>query len=174
MNKFYRLIRYDWPLHFVLLLTNWLPDNIVFIRLRGLLARPFFKKCGRKVGIGRNVVFYNPSKIEIGSWVYIAYGCWLSAGYRIIIEDEVLLGPYNVVATANHNREKKSFRFGAPTGEHILFKRGCWIGANCTILPGTIVGEGTVVGANTVVSGTVPDSCVYAGNPGKVKKEFHD
>ena len=35
-------------------------------RCPGKMARPFFKKCGKNLGIGRNVTFYNPSKIEIG------------------------------------------------------------------------------------------------------------
>jgi len=172
MKKFYRLIRYDWPLHFILLLTNWLPDNVICIRLRGLLAKPFFKKCGKSLGIGRNVVFYNPSEIEIGNWVYIAYGCWFLSPMSIIIEDEVLLGPYNVISTANHTRRNNSFRFGPPEGGPITLKRGCWIGAHCTILPGTVIGVGTVVGANTVVSGSVPDNSLYSGKLGEVKKNF--
>lgn len=173
-HKLYRLLRYDWPLHFVLLVTNWLPDNVTFIRLRGAMASPFFHKCGKKLGLGRNVVFYNPSKIEIGNLVYIAYGCWFSAGFEIIIEDEVLFGPYNVIATTNHTRINKSFRFGIPTGGRIICKKGSWIGANCTILPGSIIGDGTVIGANTVTSGSIPDNCVFAGNPGNIKKEFND
>lgn len=174
MNKFYRLLRYDWPLHFVLLFTNWLPDNVFFIRLRGYLARPFFKQCGKKLGIGRNVVFYEPAKIEFGNWVYIAYGCWFSAGFGVKIEDEVMFGPYNVITTSNHTRKNKSFRFGYPKGDRLVFKKGSWIGANCTILPGSVIGEGAVIGANTVVAGAVPDNCVFAGNPGEVKKELYD
>ena len=65
-----------------LLFTNWLPDNVIFINLRGRLARPFFKKCGKNLGIGRNVCFYNPSKMEIGTNVYIAYGCWFLGRYN--------------------------------------------------------------------------------------------
>lgn len=174
MNKLFRLLRYDWPLHFILLLTNWLPDNVFFIRLRGCIARPFFRKCGKKLGLGRNVVFYNPSNIEIGNWVYIAYGCWFSAGNRILIEDEVLFGPYNVIVTTNHTRKYGSFRFGVPEGDKVIFKKGCWIGANCTILPGSVIGKGTVVGANTVVSDVVRNNCVFAGISGTVKKELHD
>ena len=158
----------------MLLLTNWLPDNVFFIRLRGRLARPFFKKCGKRVGIGRNVVFYNPSQIEIGQLVYIAYGCWFSAYAGISIEDEVLFGPYVVVATSNHSRVKGSFRFGPPIGRSIRFKYGSWIGANSAILPGASIGEGTVIGANSVVKVDVPDNWVFAGNPGSVRKELYD
>ena len=174
MNKFVRLFRYDLPLHFVLQLTNWLPDNVVFIRLRGRLARPFFKKCGNRLGIGRNVTFYNPSKIEIGSDVYIAYGCWFSSGLGIIIEDEVLFGPYNVIATSNHTRLNGSFRFGKAVGKQIRFKKGSWIGANCTILAGTILGNGSVIAANSLAKGDIPDNCVFAGNPGEVKSYYNE
>jgi len=151
-----------------------MPDNVVFIRLRGALARPFFKKCGKKLGIGRNVVFYNPGQIQIGDWVYIAYGCWFSSSEGISIENEVQFGPYVVVATSNHSRYKASFRFGPPIGARILFKTGSWIGANCTILPGSIIGKGSVIGANSIVSGEVPDNCVFAGNHGQVKRIFND
>ena len=174
MNKVCRLIRHDWPLHFVLLITNWLPDNVFFIRLRGAMAKPFFKNCGKKPGIGRNVVFYDPSNIELGNWVYVAYGCWFSAGEGIEIGDEVLFGPYNVVATTNHTRHNGSFRFGTPKGSRVTIGNGCWIGANCTILQGSTIGRGTVIGTNSVVTGSIPDNCLYAGNPGQVKKEFND
>ncbi len=174
MNKLYRLLRYDWPMHWVLLLTNWLPDNIFFIRLRGGLVSPFFKSCGRKLGIGRNVVFYNPSRIEIGDWVYIAYGCWFSSSNGVKIEDEVLFGPFTVITTANHTRKNKSFRFGTAIGDQVIFKKGCWVGAHCTVLPGSIIGEGSVIGANSVVMGIVTPNCLYAGNPCEIKKEFHD
>jgi acetyltransferase-like isoleucine patch superfamily enzyme len=174
MNKAFRLLRYDWPLHFVLLLTNFLPDNVFILRLRGFLARPFFKRCGKQLGIGRNVVFYNPSKIELGNWVYIAYGCWFSASEAIEINDEVLFGPYNVITDSNHSRYNSSYRFGLPSADRIIFGKGCWIGASCTILKGSVIGDGTVIGANSVVSGNVPENCVFAGNPGSVKKAFND
>lgn len=174
MNKFVRLFRYDLPLHFVLRLTNWLPDNVTFIRLRGRLARPFFKKCGKRLGIGRNVTFYNPSQMEIGNDVYIALGCWFSASFGVKIEDEVLFGPYNVIATSNHTRLEGSFRFGKSVGKQICFKKGSWIGANCTVLAGTTLGNGSVIAANSLAKGDIPDNCVFAGNPGEVKSYYNE
>ena len=86
------LLRYEWPLHVVLLLTNWLPDNVIFLRLRGLLASFFLGECGDDLRLGRNVTFYNPSKIRIGSHVYLAYGCLCLAGDQpISIGDEVII-----------------------------------------------------------------------------------
>ena len=165
MNKFKRLLRHDLPLHFVLLFTNWLPDNVFFIRLRGRLASPFFKSCGERLGIGRNVTFYNPSKISIGHDVYIAQGCWFSANESITIEDEVLFGPYNIIASSNHTHFKGSFRFGAPQKKPITFKKGCWMGGHCTSTAGSVIGEGTVVSANSVVKGVLDHHAIYAGHP---------
>ena len=52
-------------LHFVLLFTNWLPDNVIFLRFRGFLANFFLMGTCKNLRIGRNVTFYNPSKIYI-------------------------------------------------------------------------------------------------------------
>ena len=109
MNKYIRLLRYDFPMHIVLLITNWLPDNVIFIRLRGKLASPFFKKCGRNLGLARNITFYNPSTISLGSDVYFGHGCWVAGPFNV--EDEVLFGPYCVIAPGNHQRINNSYRF---------------------------------------------------------------
>ncbi len=172
MNKIYRLLRHDWPMHFVLLFTNWLPDNVVFIRLRGRLAAPFFKSCGKKLGLGRNIVFYNPSQISIGDHVYIAYNCWFSASGEIIIEDEVLFGPSVIVASSNHNRVNGSYRFGEGIEKPILVGKGSWIGGNSTITAGASIGKGSIIGANTLVTGEIEDNVLFGGSPGKKIKNF--
>ena len=41
MKKIYRILRYEWPLHLILFFTSIFPDNVIFVRLRGFLARPF-------------------------------------------------------------------------------------------------------------------------------------
>src|SRR5690349_14042326 len=112
MNRLWTLLRYDWPLHIVLFLTNWLPDNVIFLRLRGTLSRPFLGSCGHTLNIGRNVNFYNPSLICLGSHVHVSYGCVFLADDRISVDDEVMLGPYCVLASGNHTRAGGSYRFG--------------------------------------------------------------
>lgn len=165
--KIHRLLRYDWPLHFILIMTNWLPDNVTFIRLRGSLARPFFKSCGKKFGLGRGVTFYNPSQISIGDWVYIAKGCWFSASTSIIIEDEVLFGPNACVATSNHTLANGSYRFGKPDKGKVIIKQGSWIGAHGSVLKGTTLGKGSVLAANSVLTKPTEDFSIYAGVPAK-------
>ena len=172
MKRIFTLIRYDWPLHFVLLFTNWLPDNVLFIRLRGKLASPFLKKCGKNLGLGRNVTLYNPSKIEFGNDVYVAYGCWFSPYESIILEDEVMLGPYVVIAGSNHTKINGSFRFGEPKGGEIRIGKGSWVGAQSTILKGVNIGKGSCVGTQSVVNKSVNDNTIVAGNPARLIKNI--
>jgi acetyltransferase-like isoleucine patch superfamily enzyme len=168
MSKLYRLVRYDWPLHIVLILTNWLPDNVVFINLRGMLARPFFLKCGRKLGIGRNVCFYNPSKMIIGKNVYIAYGCWLSG--NIIIGNDVLFGPYCVLAPTNHQFNKGTYNNAPNSDGKIIINNGCWLGAHSMVIGNSSLGESTLLAANSVLNIFSENNSIYAGNPAKLIK----
>jgi len=167
----WRIIRYDYPLHFILALTNWLPDNVFFIRLRGKMARPFFKKCGKNLGIGRNVTFYNPSKIEIGKSVYIAYGCWFLGAGRLVIDDEVMFGPYVVTTPSNHTKLKQSYRYGVPKKGEIYIGKGSWVGAHSTIVLGARMGVGSLLAANSVLNSNVEDGAIYGGVPARFIKK---
>lgn len=166
--------RYSIPLHIVLVLTNWLPDNIVFLRLRGWLAHFFIGKCGKDLRLGRNVTFYNPANIAIGSNVYIAYGCWFSANATITIEDEVTIGPYNVFASGNHSLKNGSFRYGESIGRAIRIEKGCWIGAHCTITAGSTIRKSTCIGANSITRNEIQDRSLYAGIPAKFIKKLEE
>lgn len=169
MSKFYRIIRYDWPLHFVLLFTNWLPDNILFIRLRGFLASFFFGKCGRNLRVGRSNIFYNPKDIHLGSDVYMAHNNWFCAGGVIRIDNQVLIGPYNCFVAAAHSKFENSYRYGAETKLNIEIGFGSWITSHCVISGGTIVGKGVMLGANSFAKGKLEDDTFYAGSPAEKK-----
>lgn len=171
MPRWKTLLRYDLPLHFVLLLTNWLPDNVVFLRLRGALARLFLGKCGKDLRLGRNITFYNPSKIEFGDHVYAAYGCIFLAGEEIIsLGGEVFLGPYCVFASDNHTRKNGSFRYGSTQSAPIHVGSGSWLGARVTVTAGSVIGQGALVGAGSVVTSKIPDNVLAGGVPAKVIK----
>ena len=168
MNKVLRLVRYDWPLHFVLVFTNWLPDNVPFLRLRGWLASHFLGQCGRNLEVGRHVTFYNPSKIHLGNHVYIAYGCWFMAGETISIADEVQFGPYCIVVSSSHRKRGGSYRFADGELKSITIGSGSWVAGGVVITAGVEIGHGVVVGANSVVRGTIPSDCLAAGQPARV------
>lgn len=166
-----RNIRYDWPMHFVLLLTNWLPDNVLLMRVRGALASFFLGSCGKNLRMGRNITFYDSSSIRIGNNVYIAFGGWFAAGGVIQIDDEAIFGPYVVLAAGNHTRSNGSFRYGGSERLDITIGRGSWVGAHSTILGGASIGKGSLVASGaTVTRGNYPDDSFLAGVPAVIKK----
>lgn len=166
-SKLYRIFRYDWPLHFVLLSTAWLPDNVAILRLRGFFAHFFLGQCGKNLRLGRSITFYNPQNIYLGSDVYIAYGNWFSAGESITIGDEVIIGPYCIFSSSNHTKLNGSFRYGLPNSNPIRVGRGSWVAGQCTILAGSDIGQGVLVAANSVVKGMVEADIMCAGSPAK-------
>jgi galactoside O-acetyltransferase len=47
-----------------------------------------------------------------------------------------------------------------------------WVGMNCLILKGVVIGEGAIVGAGSVVTKSVEPWTVVGGNPAKILKEI--
>lgn len=175
MKRLIYYLRYDWPLHFVMLLTSWLPDNVIFFRLRGMLARPFFGSCGFNLRLGRNITFYNASSIKIGANVYIALGCVFLGVGEINIGDEAIFGPYVVVSAGNHTKYQGSYRYGVVTKSPIEIGSGTWVGAHVTVLGGAMIGKGCVIGSNAAVPrGSIPDNSFAAGVPAVVKSTVLD
>ena len=99
IKRVFQFLWYELSLWFIWLLTFWLPDITIICQLRGFLSRPFFKSCGKNFQYGRSVKFLAPWGIEIGNDVYIATGCWLSGGASLKLGDEIMFGPYVIVAT---------------------------------------------------------------------------
>ena len=60
------------------------------------------------------------------------------------------------------------------TCKPIHIKKGAWIGAGASILPGVTVGRYSIVGAGAVVTKNVPDYAVVVGCPAKVVKTLDE
>lgn len=158
---------YALPLWFVQLLTNWLPENKITIRIRGALVAPFLGKCGKNLQLARNVTFLNSLGIKIGDNVYIATGCWIDGMSGLVIEDEVKISPFVVITTTSHCFKNNSVRFGGARHRPVKIGKGCWI-ASHVVITGAAIGSGTIVGANAVVSRDLPDNVFAGGVPAKV------
>lgn len=174
LGKLLHRLRHEWLLHFFFLATNWLPDNVVFIRLRGRLVGWCLGSCGKRLGLGRHVTLYRADKIHIGNDVYIAYGGWLNGAGGITIEDEVLIGPYSVLASSNHqfDSNRGSFRFAPGVHTPISIGRGTWLASHVTVTAGVEVKGPTLVAANSVVTKSTTGGTVVGGVPAKELKEI--
>lgn len=119
------------------------------------------------------------SKIALGENVVIRPNSMIFADPRegdagsIIIEKDVMLGSGVHIYVSNHRFDlpgKNIIDQGHSNAQTVVLKEGCWIGANCIILPGVTVGKNAVVGAGSVVTAPIDDCSVAVGNPAKVVK----
>ena len=106
------------------------------------------------------------NKVKIGKNVYINSNSLLMARGGITIEDDVLIAANVQLLSNNHDEYERNILTCKP----IHIKKGAWIGAGASILPGVTIGENAIVGASAVVTKDVGDCEVAVGVPAKVVK----
>jgi maltose O-acetyltransferase len=162
-----RVLQYLW-FDFITAATSWLPDLRPVLWLRGFLLRPSFKCCGGNLQVARHVAINFTNRMEIGSDVLIATGCWLHAGGGIVLEDEVQLGPYAVLVTGDHTAMDGSYRFGPSHLAPIHICQGAWVAAHATVTKGVLIGRGALLAANSVATHDIPPFAMAGGVPARL------
>ena len=121
---------------------------------------------GAEIGANCNICAHVliENDVRIGDDVTVKSGVQLWDG--ITVEDGVFIGPN---ATFTNDLFPRSKVYPEKFSRTVL-KRGCSIGANATILAGTVIGENAMVGAGAVVTKDVPANAVVVGNPAKILK----
>lgn len=135
----------------------------LFARLTGTvvdesfwLLPPFYSDFGKNIRVGVNV--------------FINHACEFMDRGGITIGDAVLIGPKVNLITISHPLEP-SMRRSTHTAP-IVIKKGAWLGAAATVMPGVTIGENAVVAASAVVTKDVPDNVVVGGIPARVIKQI--
>ncbi|MDQ7918277.1 acyltransferase [Mesonia sp. MT50] len=167
-------ILYSW---FIRLITIWMPNHPVFRRFRGWLYSFMMEEYHGDFEVSSSVVITVLSGLKVGKGVRISHNVVI-IGNDISLEDEVIIGPNTVISGSNHQFDGYSFR-NAPgiTLGPVVIKRGSWIGANCSILSGSILPKYSVLAAGAVLGAILTEErLIYGGVPakriGKVKKTF--
>jgi len=115
---------------------------------------------GKQCNIGQNVVI-GPD-VTIGKYCKIQNNVSVYKG--VTLEDGVFCGPSMVFTNIyNPRAEIRKMDQIRPT----LVKKGATIGANATIVCGTIIGRYAFIGAASLVNKNVPDYSLMVGNPAK-------
>jgi acetyltransferase-like isoleucine patch superfamily enzyme len=84
------------------------------------------------------------------------------------IGEDVAIGPgTKIISYSNYYKYGKKISDERITGP-IIIGNNVFVGANCTILPGTIIQDNVVVGAGTIVKGILETNNIYAGSPCKI------
>ena len=112
--------------------------------------------------IGENSMVQAPlsgaalDRLKIGNNVFINF------------EDDVMLAANVQLLSNNHDEYDRQVLLCKP----IHIKKGAWIGAGASILPGVTIGEYAIVGAGAIVTKDVGDYEVAVGVPAKVVKKL--
>lgn len=149
-------------------------DRSDFERIRKVLKK-LFGKCENLL---INPPFYCDYgfNIEIGNGFFANYNCSILDSAKVIIGENVLLGPNVSISTSGHpihsfarqNACVCAYAIGVTIGNN------CWIGSNSVICPGVHIGNNVVIGAGSVVTKDIPDWSLAAGNPCKVVRKITD
>jgi UDP-2-acetamido-3-amino-2,3-dideoxy-glucuronate N-acetyltransferase len=117
-------------------------------------------KIGKRCILGQNV--HVASEVTIGCNVKIQNNVSLYGGCEI--EDDVFLGPSCVFTNISTPRSQVVRRH---LYEKTLVRRGASIGANATIVCGSVIGQYAFIAAGAVVTKNVPDYALMMGVPAR-------
>ena len=84
----------------------------------------------------------------------------------------ILIGPYTIIAAANHPADSRIRSSGIVCGKPVLIADDVWIGAGCVVNPGVKIGEKTIIGSGSVVVSDIPPNVIAVGNPCHVIREI--
>lgn len=146
------------------------PRHKYFIHPTAIITGQKNLKIGGNAQIWEYAIIRAPTNVSIGKYSQIGPFTVLLSGEGITIGDNVMIGPHCVLAAGNHDYKQVAvpMRFaGDLSSGPIVIEDNVWIGANCTITDGVVVGHNAVVAANSVVTKNVSPYDIVAGSPAK-------
>lgn len=117
-------------------------------------------RIGRGCSFGQNV--YVGNRVRIGDNVKVQNN--VSIYDNVTLEDGVFCGPSMVFTNVYNPRAEVSRK---DEYRDTLVRRGATLGANCTIVCGTTIGEYAFIGAGAVVNRDVPAFALMLGVPAR-------
>ena len=103
-------------------------------------------------------------------------GCFVAAGPGgIEMGDHVICGPNVSIIATNYRYSQLEVPLDqqGQTSLGIRIGRNVWIGANCVVLDGAVLGDNTIVVANSLVNRRYPPNVIIQGSPAKVVLTRH-
>ena len=138
--------------------------------LRWGLYRMLFAELKSFCTIYPGVYLTHTYGLKVGKSFSPNTGALIDARGGIDIGDHVMVGPYAVIVSSNHDFRQMHVPMAAV--DHVMAKvtigNDVWIGAHAVITAGMTIGNGVVVSAGAVVTKDVDDYQIVGGVPAKV------
>jgi maltose O-acetyltransferase len=111
-------------------------------------------------------------QIHIGARTFVNFGLMALDVAKIVIGDDVQIGPNVQLLTPTHPTDAQLRRGKWEAAKPIKIEDNVWLGGGAIVLGGVSVGENAIVGAGAVVTKDVPPNSVVMGNPARVVRSL--
>ena len=133
-----------------------------------------------EMNIGGNPRIHPTASLRCGENIYLGinshinHNCciWASPNSKIILGDNLLMGPGTKIFSSNHGTDLGTPMNTQPFIEKdIVIGNDVWLGANCIIVAGVTIGDGSIIAAGSVVTKDIPPYTIAGGIPAKSIKK---
>ena len=111
-------------------------------------------------------------QVHIGARTFANFGLMALDVARIMIGDDVQIGPNVQLLTPTHPTDAGLRRTKWEAARPITIEDNAWLGGGAIVLAGVSVGENAIVGAGAIVTRDVPPNTVALGNPARVVRSL--
>lgn len=109
---------------------------------------------------------------HIGARTFISFGLVALDVARILIGDDVQVGPRVQLLTPTHPLAPEARRSKWEAAAPITIGDNAWLAGGVTVCPGVSIGADTVVGAGSVVTRDLPPGVLAVGAPARVVRSL--
>jgi maltose O-acetyltransferase len=111
-------------------------------------------------------------QVHIGARTFVNFGLMALDVAKIVIGDDVQIGPNVQLLTPTHPTDAELRRAKWEAAKPITIGDNAWLGGGAIVLAGVVVGENAIVGAGAVITKDVPPNTVAVGNPARVVRSL--
>lgn len=170
------------------LLKNWPLPRFARCGKNTIISRPRYVNTPRRISMGSDVYIGKGSslcivqgakgqlgEIQVGNRVWVTSRLTVYSEKRVVIEDNVLIAGGVFISDASRGHATAEVPYRDQPNEdaaEIVIGEGSWLGQNCVIMPGVMIGRRCIVGSNSVVTTSLPPGSVAVGAPARIVKQW--